>query len=131
MFRFPDNPLNCDCSLSDFAAWLRANTHLSSLDRASAICTTPPHLEGAALRSLSHRSLSCGGDSSDEDSEEFTEEDESEDGEDYEEVESVLEREGSEVVTTVYTAETHTEALILGEEEDYDLKVSKEQVRYM
>lgn len=125
---FLDNPLNCDCSLSDFAAWLRANTHLSTLDRASAVCTTPPHLEGAALRSLSHRSLSCGGEASEEDSEEFTDEDgDGEEGEDYE-VESVLEREESEVVTTVYVVESHTEALISGEEDDYDIKVSREQV---
>lgn len=54
-----DNPLNCDCSLLDFADWLRSSTQLSTADRSTSICTTPPNLEGALVMDLPPRRLRC------------------------------------------------------------------------
>nr|XP_018901320.1 PREDICTED: leucine-rich repeat-containing protein let-4-like [Bemisia tabaci] len=54
-----DNPLNCDCSLLDFAHWL-ANSSLPAPDRASAVCTTPPSLENGPLQEVPPSKLICG-----------------------------------------------------------------------
>ncbi|XP_046751471.1 slit homolog 3 protein [Diprion similis] len=55
-----DNPLNCDCTLLDFASWLTNSTSLSDEDRASAVCATPPALENGILAQVSPGSLLCG-----------------------------------------------------------------------
>ncbi|KAK4884114.1 hypothetical protein RN001_000385 [Aquatica leii] len=54
-----ENPLNCDCSLSEFALWL-ANSSLPKEDKASAVCTTPPTLENGLLVDIPNRELLCG-----------------------------------------------------------------------
>ncbi|XP_071053500.1 leucine-rich repeats and immunoglobulin-like domains protein 1 [Onthophagus taurus] len=54
-----DNPLNCDCSLVEFAAWL-SNSTLKQEDKESAICTTPPSLENALLIDINLKDLLCG-----------------------------------------------------------------------
>lgn len=54
-----DNPLNCDCSLAEFADWL-ANSSLDSEDKLSAVCATPPALENGPLSQVSPGSLLCG-----------------------------------------------------------------------
>lgn len=56
-----DNPLNCDCSLTDFAIWL-ANSSLSTEDKASPVCTTPPSLENGILIEVPLKELLCGDD---------------------------------------------------------------------
>lgn len=56
-----ENPLNCDCSLTEFAAWL-INSSLSLEDKSSAVCTTPPSLENGLLVDISPESLVCGDD---------------------------------------------------------------------
>ncbi|XP_023248547.1 slit homolog 1 protein-like [Copidosoma floridanum] len=55
-----NNPLNCDCSLVDFASWLANSTQLTDSDRRSAVCATPPALENALLAELPATSLLCG-----------------------------------------------------------------------
>ncbi|XP_049762661.1 protein artichoke-like [Schistocerca cancellata] len=58
-----DNPLNCDCSLSEFASWLRnasESRRLSAADVATAICATPPSLENGALAEVAPDDLVCG-----------------------------------------------------------------------
>lgn len=55
-----DNPLNCDCTLLDFAYWLTNSTTLNSEDRDSAVCATPPALENGILAQVSPGSLLCG-----------------------------------------------------------------------
>lgn len=60
-----DNPLNCDCSLAEFATWL-ANSTLSKEDKASAVCTTPPSLENGLLVEVPANSLPCGEDEQEE-----------------------------------------------------------------
>ncbi|OXU25311.1 hypothetical protein TSAR_013031, partial [Trichomalopsis sarcophagae] len=60
-FSLADNPLNCDCSLLDFASWLASsNSSLPEEDRSSAVCATPPALENAVLSQVSPESLLCG-----------------------------------------------------------------------
>ncbi|KAI4490638.1 hypothetical protein M0804_003582 [Polistes exclamans] len=54
-----DNPLNCDCTLLDFATWL-SNSSLSEEDKSSAVCATPPTLENGILTQISPGSLLCG-----------------------------------------------------------------------
>ncbi|XP_015585957.1 leucine-rich repeats and immunoglobulin-like domains protein 1 [Cephus cinctus] len=54
-----DNPLNCDCTLLEFANWL-SNSSLDEEDKASAVCATPPTLENGILTQVSPDSLLCG-----------------------------------------------------------------------
>ncbi|XP_076633681.1 leucine-rich tendon-specific protein [Colletes latitarsis] len=54
-----DNPLNCDCTLLEFANWL-SNSTLNEEDKSSAICATPPALENGILTQVSPGSLLCG-----------------------------------------------------------------------
>ncbi|CAH1163355.1 unnamed protein product [Phaedon cochleariae] len=63
-FTLSDNPLNCDCSLDEFAAWLM-NSSLSHEDKSSAVCTTPPSLENGLLIEVPLDSLICGEDEQD------------------------------------------------------------------
>lgn len=56
-----DNPLNCDCTLTEFAIWL-ANSTLTTEDKSSAVCTTPPSLENGLLIEIPFRELLCGED---------------------------------------------------------------------
>ncbi|PSN55203.1 hypothetical protein C0J52_00629 [Blattella germanica] len=61
-----DNPLNCDCSLREFAEWLTNSSQLPSSDRATAVCATPPSLENGLLVEVSPRELRCGDQDQDE-----------------------------------------------------------------
>jgi len=54
-----DNPLNCDCTLLEFANWL-TNSSLSEEDKSSAVCATPPALENGILTQVPPGSLLCG-----------------------------------------------------------------------
>lgn len=54
-----DNPLNCDCTLLEFANWL-ANSSLLEEDKSSAVCATPPALENGILTQVPPGSLLCG-----------------------------------------------------------------------
>ncbi|KAG5881024.1 hypothetical protein JTB14_018046 [Gonioctena quinquepunctata] len=63
-FTLLDNPLNCDCSLGEFATWL-SNSTLSQEDKSSAVCTTPPSLENGLLIEVPQESLLCGEDEDD------------------------------------------------------------------
>jgi hypothetical protein len=54
-----DNPLNCDCTLLEFANWL-ANSSLTEEDKSSAVCATPPALENGILTQVPPGSLLCG-----------------------------------------------------------------------
>lgn len=54
-----DNPLNCDCTLLEFANWL-SNSTLNEEDKSSAVCATPPALENGILTQVSPGSLLCG-----------------------------------------------------------------------
>lgn len=54
-----DNPLNCDCTLLEFANWL-SNSSLTEEDKSSAVCATPPALENGILTQVSPDSLLCG-----------------------------------------------------------------------
>ncbi len=54
-----DNPLNCDCHLTDLAAWLRHNSSDED-NRKSAVCATPPSLENALLVETDLEALTCG-----------------------------------------------------------------------
>lgn len=54
-----DNPLNCDCTLLEFANWL-ANSSLLEEDKSSAVCATPPALENGMLIQVPPGSLLCG-----------------------------------------------------------------------
>lgn len=54
-----DNPLNCDCTLLEFANWL-SNSSLNQEDKSSAVCATPPALENGILTQVSPGSLLCG-----------------------------------------------------------------------
>ena len=56
---FAENPLNCDCSLSEFAAWLR-NSTIRKKDKSTAVCATPPTLENGLVEELSPEKLVCG-----------------------------------------------------------------------
>ncbi|XP_047510280.1 uncharacterized protein LOC125053111 [Pieris napi] len=56
-FTIEDNPLNCDCLMAGFARWLREAKNVSQTDKASVVCATPPHLEGALLGRLSKNKL--------------------------------------------------------------------------
>ncbi|KAG6459282.1 uncharacterized protein LOC115449367 isoform X1 [Manduca sexta] len=56
-FTIEDNPLNCDCLMAGFARWLREAGNLSQVDKSAAVCTTPPHLEGALISRLSKSKL--------------------------------------------------------------------------
>ncbi|KAJ8942195.1 hypothetical protein NQ314_010135 [Rhamnusium bicolor] len=58
-FTLSDNPLNCDCSLGEFASWL-SNSSLNKEDKSSAICTTPPSLENGLLIEVPVDNLLCG-----------------------------------------------------------------------
>ena len=62
-----DNPLTCDCHLTDFTQWLqnRTRSHLADEDRKSAVCATPPPLENGLLLETDLSSLTCGDDSVD------------------------------------------------------------------
>lgn len=60
-FTLSENPLNCDCSLSHFASWLRNATELPDADKATAVCVTPPSLENGLVQELSAGELVCGG----------------------------------------------------------------------
>ncbi|KAJ8687726.1 hypothetical protein QAD02_023520 [Eretmocerus hayati] len=55
-----ENPLNCDCSLAEFAKWL-AGSSLDDRDKFSAVCATPPALENGVLAQVPSSSLLCGG----------------------------------------------------------------------
>lgn len=57
-----DNPLNCDCSLSEFAEWLTNSSQLPASDRTTAVCATPPSLENGLLAEVSPHELLCGED---------------------------------------------------------------------
>ncbi|XP_044740024.1 carboxypeptidase N subunit 2 [Chrysoperla carnea] len=57
-----DNPLNCDCSLIEFAVWLSNSEQLSSEDKKTIICMTPPSLENALLSEINSENLHCGED---------------------------------------------------------------------
>lgn len=54
-----DNPLNCDCTLLEFANWL-TNSSLTEEDKSSAVCATPPALENGILTQVPPGSLLCG-----------------------------------------------------------------------
>ena len=54
-----DNPLNCDCTLLEFANWL-SNSSLNEEDKSSAVCATPPALENGILTQVSPGNLLCG-----------------------------------------------------------------------
>lgn len=54
-----DNPLNCDCTLLEFANWL-TNSSLMEEDKSSAVCATPPALENGVLTQVPPGSLLCG-----------------------------------------------------------------------
>ncbi|GLH00738.1 Toll-like receptor 6 [Gryllus bimaculatus] len=54
------NPLNCDCSLAEFAAWLANSSQLPEADRSTAICATPPSLENGLLIQVPPYDLLCG-----------------------------------------------------------------------
>ncbi|KAL6442103.1 hypothetical protein ACFW04_002428 [Cataglyphis niger] len=54
-----DNPLNCDCTLLEFANWL-TNSSLLEEDKSSAVCATPPALENGILTQVPPGSLLCG-----------------------------------------------------------------------
>lgn len=54
-----DNPLNCDCTLLEFANWL-TNSSLLEEDKSSAVCATPPALENGVLTQVPPGSLLCG-----------------------------------------------------------------------
>jgi len=54
-----DNPLNCDCTLLEFANWL-ANSSLTEEDKSSAVCATPPALENGILMQVPPGNLLCG-----------------------------------------------------------------------
>lgn len=56
-----DNPLNCDCSLKQFSSWLINTTRLSSEDKATAQCATPPSLENGLLIEIPVEEMMCGG----------------------------------------------------------------------
>ncbi|KAL0860503.1 hypothetical protein ABMA27_009877 [Loxostege sticticalis] len=56
-FTIEDNPLNCDCLMAGFARWLREASNLLQTDKSAAVCTTPPHLEGALISRLSKNKL--------------------------------------------------------------------------
>ncbi|KAJ4448224.1 hypothetical protein ANN_10238 [Periplaneta americana] len=62
-----DNPLNCDCSLAEFAAWLANCTRLPASDRSTAVCATPPSLENGLLAEVSPHELLCGDDDDEDD----------------------------------------------------------------
>lgn len=59
-----ENPLNCDCSLIEFAIWL-TNSNLTKEDKSSAVCTTPPTLENGLLIEVPIKNLLCGVDEQD------------------------------------------------------------------
>ncbi|KMQ96652.1 slit-like protein [Lasius niger] len=54
-----DNPLNCDCTLLEFANWM-INSSLLEEDKSSAVCATPPALENGVLTQVPPGSLLCG-----------------------------------------------------------------------
>lgn len=54
-----ENPLNCDCTITEFSLWLM-NSTLSKEDKASAVCTTPPSLENGLLIEVQTKDLQCG-----------------------------------------------------------------------
>lgn len=58
-FCFSENPLNCDCNLSQFAEWLR-NSTLNKRDKNTAICATPPALENGLVEQVPPDKLLCG-----------------------------------------------------------------------
>ncbi|XP_054277329.1 carboxypeptidase N subunit 2-like isoform X2 [Macrosteles quadrilineatus] len=60
-FTLSENPLNCDCNLSQFASWLRNSSTLSTADKATSVCATPPSLENGLVEELSASELVCGG----------------------------------------------------------------------
>lgn len=55
-----DNPLNCDCTLLEFASWLANSSRVGEADKLSAVCATPPALENGILTQVSPGSLLCG-----------------------------------------------------------------------
>jgi len=55
-----DNPLNCDCTLMEFASWLGNRSNLPAADRRTAVCATPPALENALLTDMTAADLRCG-----------------------------------------------------------------------
>lgn len=57
-----DNPLNCDCTLLEFAGWLSNVSSLPAADRRTAVCATPPALENALLSDIAANELRCGED---------------------------------------------------------------------
>lgn len=59
---YTDNPLNCDCSLAEFAEWLTNSSLLPNSDRTTAVCATPPSLENGLLVEVSPHELLCGQD---------------------------------------------------------------------
>lgn len=56
-----ENPLNCDCSLAEFAVWL-LYSNLTNEDKSSAVCATPPSLENGLLIEVPIKELLCGDD---------------------------------------------------------------------
>lgn len=59
-FLISDNPLNCDCSLIEFAMWLSNSTTITKEDKSTAVCTTPPSLENGLLIEVPQSDLLCG-----------------------------------------------------------------------
>jgi Leucine-rich repeat (LRR) protein len=55
-----DNPLNCDCTLIDFAIWFNNSSRLPMSDRSTAVCVTPPSLENGLLMEIPPKELRCG-----------------------------------------------------------------------
>lgn len=43
--------------MAGFARWLRDASLLTQTDKSAAVCTTPPHLEGALISRLSKNKL--------------------------------------------------------------------------
>lgn len=54
-----DNPLNCDCTLADFAVWFNNASRFSADDLKTAVCMTPPNLENALLVEIAPSDLLC------------------------------------------------------------------------
>lgn len=51
--------MNCDCTLVEFASWL-ALSNITTDDKRSAVCATPPSLENAILKDIPSKDLLCG-----------------------------------------------------------------------
>ena len=63
-FSLAENPLNCDCAMAQFAAWLK-NASLPAEDRSSAVCAAPPQIENGLVVELTAADLQCDGEDDD------------------------------------------------------------------